>query len=158
MSNIRIVSGTGSAKTALASYDTALTAAGIHNYNLVKLSSVIPPEADLTVSGTAPVLGDLGDCIYVVEARVTTAKDSQISAGLGWVTSTDGLGIPYETAGHCSKDESRETLNISLGTARELRRFDYDTQDCHIVSTSPTTDGYTTVVVSAVYGAAEPLV
>jgi arginine decarboxylase len=40
MGSIRIVRGTATGPTAMAAYDAALAAAGVHNYNLVSVSSV----------------------------------------------------------------------------------------------------------------------
>ena len=42
---IEVVAGTGEAGTALGAFDAALGAAGIGDYNLVRLSSVVPPGA-----------------------------------------------------------------------------------------------------------------
>ncbi len=57
MSTIRVVWGTATGPTALAAYDAALAEAGVHNYNLISLSSVIPTEPAIEVTGTAPDLG-----------------------------------------------------------------------------------------------------
>jgi arginine decarboxylase len=44
---IKISSGVGTGPTALGAFDAALRNAGIENYNLISLSSVIPPAAEL---------------------------------------------------------------------------------------------------------------
>jgi len=46
---VRIVvsRGTGEGPTPLAAFDKALLAAGVENYNLIRLSSVIPPGAEI---------------------------------------------------------------------------------------------------------------
>src|SRR5205085_9575333 len=47
--SVRIVvsHGTGEGPTPLAAFDKALLAAGVENYNLIRLSSVIPPGAGI---------------------------------------------------------------------------------------------------------------
>lgn len=71
MGRVRIVWGTGTGSTALASYDAALAAAGVHEYNLVRVSSVLPADTTVDVVGTAPDLGPVGGTLTVVEARET---------------------------------------------------------------------------------------
>ena len=44
---IRLSTGVGVADTSLAAFDAALYEAGIGNFNLLPLSSVIPPGADI---------------------------------------------------------------------------------------------------------------
>jgi arginine decarboxylase len=66
---IRIVWGTGHAATAKASFDTALAEAGLHQYNLRTLSSVIPAEPEIELTETAPDLGPTGNALDVVMAR-----------------------------------------------------------------------------------------
>ncbi|MFC6727007.1 pyruvoyl-dependent arginine decarboxylase, partial [Halobium palmae] len=67
MSTIRVVAGVGTAPTEMASYDAALADAGIHNYNLVPVSSVVPGDATVAFVGTAPDLGPAGNRLTVVE-------------------------------------------------------------------------------------------
>ena len=40
---IKVVCGVGSGRTILSSFDSALKDAGVYNYNLITLSSIIPP-------------------------------------------------------------------------------------------------------------------
>lgn len=44
---ILVSHGTGDGPTPLAAFDSALLAAGVENYNLIRLSSVIPPGAGI---------------------------------------------------------------------------------------------------------------
>ena len=43
--DIKVVCGVGSGKTALSAFDSALKDAGVYNYNLITLSSIIPPDS-----------------------------------------------------------------------------------------------------------------
>jgi len=47
--NIQVSGGIGSGPTELSAFDQALVRAGVANYNLIYLSSVLPPDSDVTV-------------------------------------------------------------------------------------------------------------
>lgn len=95
-SAVRIVDGTGSGPTATASYDAALATAGVHNYNLVTVSSVLPADATVVEADAAPDLGPAGSRLTVVQARATVAGPGAACAGLGWSREPGGPGILYE--------------------------------------------------------------
>ena len=96
---IKIVWGESEGKTLLSSFDKALVKAGIHNFNLIPLSSVIPPEATVIEVGTYKSSHKIGDVLYVVIASFGSDKsDVQISAGLGWVKTEEG-GLFFESKG-----------------------------------------------------------
>ena len=93
MGAIRVVSGTGTGPTTTAAYDAALLSAGVGNFNLVSVSSVVPPGATVEVDGTAPDLGTAGDRLTVVQAR---AVGDRVAAALSWARGDDGRGLFYE--------------------------------------------------------------
>src|SRR6056297_2919337 len=128
MSVIRIVWGTASGPTALSAFDAALAAAGIHNYNLVTLSSVIPAEPSIEVVGTAPDLGPVGDELHVVESSATAAPGETAAAGIGWARSESGRGIFYEVSGS-DPDEVRAEIERGLAAGRQLRDWDFVEDD-----------------------------
>lgn len=104
-----VLSATASAGTPLAAFHRALVAVGLGHYNLVRLSSVIPPGTEVGAGrlsgaqalppawqGARPrdfVDGRRGDRLYCVyaEARVDV-PGRQAWAGVGWVQRTDGEG------------------------------------------------------------------
>ncbi|RRJ32330.1 pyruvoyl-dependent arginine decarboxylase [Halocatena pleomorpha] len=158
MGLIRVVWGSASAPTAMASYDGALADANVHNYNLVQVSSVIPDDAAIEAVGVAPDLGPVGEQLTVVEARQTVV-DGRAVAGLGWTTEPSGRGIFYETSGTDS-DDVRSDLNQGLDAGQALRDGQFTDRGQKIVTApSDTGDGeYTTAIVLAVYGESTPLV
>ena len=82
---IRLASGVGTAPTMLAAFDAALREIGVANYNLIRLSSVIPPGSLVTVSA-APLSpsGNWGDRLYVVTADMRTdVLGAEVWAGIG---------------------------------------------------------------------------
>ncbi len=99
---INIASGIGTGPTKLSAFDAALHHAGVANYNLIRLSSVIPPETTIRVSDKPlkEVPGNWGDRLYVVmaENRVDT-PNVEAWAGIGWVQdqkSGKGLFVEHE--------------------------------------------------------------
>lgn len=158
MGTIRVVWGTGSAPTEMASYDAALAAAGVENYNLVSVSSVIPAGTDVEVVGTAPDLGPVGDRLTVVEGRATTAGPGQVSAALAWSQSVDnGPGLFYEAAGETDRDDTERRVREGLAAGQDLRDWTFDDPHVAVESSQAESGTYTTALVLAVYGESESI-
>jgi arginine decarboxylase len=159
MDSIYVVRGVGTAATAMASYDAALAAANVHNYNLVRVSSVIPAEARVEAVEAAPDLGPAGNRLTVVEARATMAAGGAetVAAAIGWTTGP-GPGLFYEAAGTDSA-AVREQVERGLAAGRELREWTFDAEDVVVVAGDVASDPktYTTAVALAVYGESEPI-
>ena len=154
MSVIRIAWGTASGPTALSSFDAALAAAGVHNYNLVTLSSVIPADPSIEVVGTAPDLGPVGDELHVVESAATAAPGEQAAAGIGWARSESGRGIFYEVDG-TDPEAVREEIEDGLAAGRQLRDWAVVEEDV-VVRSVAADEEHATAVVCAVYGRSRP--
>jgi len=155
VSVIRVVRGDGGGPTATASYDAALADAGVHDYNLVTVSSVIPEDVPLEVVGTAPDLGPVGDRLTVVQGRATVERGTACAA-LGWRRAGDGPGIFYESTG-TDPEAVRERVETGLDAGCALR--DWTATERGGTYRTATDEGdYTTAVVLAVYGESEPIV
>lgn len=157
MSTIRVVWGTGSGPTEMASYDAALAGANVHNYNLVCVSSVIPADASVEAVGTAPDLGRAGNRLTVVEARATRAGPGRVTAGLGWTRGEGEPGLFYEAAGETDPGDVRERVTAGLAAGRELRDWSFDDERTRVASVDADPGTYATAVVLAVYGESEPV-
>lgn len=100
---IPILASTGSGPTALAAFDAALLGAGIANYNLIRLSSVIPPSTVIDATDGAPwrTPGHWGDRLYCVFARQdATTRGDEAWAGISWVQDPQtGAGLFVEHEG-----------------------------------------------------------
>ena len=157
MSTIYVVRGVGTASTAMASYDAALAAANVHNYNLVRVSSVIPADATVTPVDSAPDLGPAGNRLTVVEARETAAAGSRetVTAALGWTTGP-GPGLFYEASG-ADPETVRERVERGLDEGRSLREWTFDDERTVVVTADVDAEsgGFTTAVALAVYGESE---
>jgi arginine decarboxylase len=158
MDTIRVVWGSGTGPTAMASYDAALADAGVHNYNLVGVSSVIPAGADVEPVGTAEGLGAVGGRLTVVEARATATDPGHVSAGLAWAQSPDG-GLFYEAAGPTDAADVEERVRQGVEAGQELRSaWAFDDPQVRVQSAQIEPGTHTTAVVLAVYGDADALV
>lgn len=91
---IPVVCATGTGGTTLAAFHAALEEADLAHYNLVRLSSVIPPATEVDGTGKAPVpAGRWGDRMYCVYAEQrATVPGEEAWAGVGWVQRLDGRG------------------------------------------------------------------
>lgn len=115
--NIEVISSKGEGPTELAAFDKALINAGIPNFNLLYLSSVIPPNSNVFKKTTASKLNaQWGDKLYVVMAQARTSQRHQEAwAGIGWVQDLEsGKGLLVEHEGHY-EEEVKENIKKSLG-------------------------------------------
>lgn len=153
---VRIVWGTGTGPTAVASYDAALAAANVHDYNLATVSSIVPPDASVAAVGTAPDLGPPGGRLWVVPARGTVVGPGRASAALGWATG-EGAGVLYEAGGDVDEVDAREAVTEGLAAARALRDRPLPEGDCRSVSCSAEAGEYGTAAVLGIFGESEPI-
>src|SRR3989338_7663191 len=95
---IFVVTGTGTGKTSLSAFDSALKNAGVYNYNLITLSSIIPPKSKIvTIDKYRTDVKQYGDRLYVVKAEMRSQQVGKfISAGIGWYQYDDGRGVLVE--------------------------------------------------------------
>jgi len=156
MDRIRVVWGSGTGPTAMASYDAALADAGVHNYNLVAVSSMMPPGATVDPVGTAGDLGEVGGKLTVVEARATASEPGHVSAGLAWTHSPDG-GLFYEAAGRTEKRDVEERVRRGVRAGVELRSWSFDDPESRVETARVDPGTHTTAVVLAAFGEAESL-
>jgi len=75
---IAIVSGIGSGPTRIAAFDQALISAGIANYNLVLLSSVLPPGSIIERRPFIAPAAEYGHRLFVVLARHDTRIHGEV--------------------------------------------------------------------------------
>jgi len=136
---LHVGSGIGKGPTTMAAFDSALNEVGIANYNLLRLSSVIPPASEVIVhDGKIPVNlpGVWGDRMYVVmaEQRVD-AHNTEAWAGVGWVVDKKtGRGMFTEHEGF-SEEYVRREIQQSLEAFMKTREHegDFDWVDTQMV-------------------------
>jgi arginine decarboxylase len=122
--NISIRTGTGRGSTPLSAFDTALLDAGVGDFNLVTLSSVIPPASRIR-HVDAPLAGTHGDLLFCVRAEAfADLPGHEAWAGLGWVTDETGGGLFVEHHG-TSEASVVEQIEASLADMNRNRGGGY---------------------------------
>lgn len=124
MLSIRVSGGAGAGRTPLSAFDAALRAAGVENFNLVRLSSVIPPRAEVReVAGDDQLRGDWGDRLYCIYAEQHAAvRGEQAWAGIGWVFRSDaGAGGLFVEHSGPSREFVQQSITDSLADLTDGR-------------------------------------
>lgn len=146
---IDIVWGKSEGKTLLSAFDKALNKAGIHNFNLIPLSSVIPKNSIVEEVGKAYLSKEIGDILYVVSASFSSRKpNAVISAGLGWVQAEQG-GLFIESKGEFSQEECEAEIRVGLSEMLEVRGW---SGEIKMKVISHRVEEIANVTVAAVYG------
>lgn len=120
---INVVAGTGVGPTELAAFDHALVNAGVANFNLIYLSSVLPPTSQVNIVESMPkIAGNWGDRLYVVIAQKRTqTRNQEVWAGIGWMQDPETKkGLLVEHEGH-NEDEVRADIQNSLEALAQNR-------------------------------------
>lgn len=122
---IQITSSSGQGNTKLSAFDNALFNARIANFNLIKLSSVIPPKSLITdLPKKIYPEGEWGDKLYVVMAEaVSDVPGESVWAAIGWVQDKKtGKGLFVEHSGS-SREKVQKEVNLSLGSLLKTRNM-----------------------------------
>jgi arginine decarboxylase len=130
---IKITSAVGSGPTELGAFDAALRNAGIENYNLIPLSSVIPGGAVLERTRFSTPPDEYGDRLYVVIARhEATQLGAEAWAGLGWTQEPEsGRGLFVELHG-TSKRSVDCAIESTLDSMKEGRPYEYGKNESEV--------------------------
>lgn len=164
---INIVQGTGSGPDTLSAFDSALTSAGISNFNLIKMSSVIPLKSEIVVSDMCIEWYKnlrseqfIGNRLYVVMSDIRTNRSNvTIGCGLGWYQNVDGSGIFVEhhslSEGDTKKEvyfEVKNRIKQSLEGICQNRDWVVDTYEFkYLINTTYVESKPTSALVVAVY-------
>lgn len=159
---ITVSSGSGVGLTAMAAFDDALNIAGIANYNLIKLSSIIPPNSEIKIEKYRPHTKDeFGNRLYTVLAEVRSeVKGVTLGAGIGWYRwGKDNRGvfaehheIIDEVNGKKMEKLVRTNLEKTVQELCEFRKIPFKKSKVSIVSkVKEVTKKPSSVLVAAVY-------
>lgn len=125
---IEITSAVGTGPTTLAAFDDALIRCGVGNFNLLRLSSVIPPATEVLPSA-APLdaMGGWGDRLYVVMAEQRVDRIGREAwAGIGWIQHEEtgrGLFVEHEAISERQVRDDIERSLAALAAARPHVKF-----------------------------------
>lgn len=120
-----VMAGAAEGPTRLNAFDNALLAAGIGNLNLLRVSSILPPGAELSEHfQVAP--GSLMPTAYgtIASEEPGTVISAAVAVGIG---RPDDYGVIMEFSGHCSEEEAAHTVETMARDAfrsrgREIER------------------------------------
>lgn len=152
---IRVSGGSGVGPTRLAAFDHALREAGVADFNLVRLSSIIPPQAEVVeVKASDQIAGGHGDLLYCVYADAYASTPGEEAwAGVAWATAGDGTGAGLFVEHHGSSEASvRRDLRATLDSMIAGRDAHYE-HTAMVVSSALCVDHPVSAVVLATYRA-----
>lgn len=114
-----LISGIGKDTCEVSSFDSALLDAGIGNYNLVKISSILPPESQ----NAGAINATDGSILYTAYIAETTTDGEQIAAAVAVAIPENrhscGVIIKYSLKG--SKSEAEKKASLLAEQAMEKR-------------------------------------
>lgn len=116
-----LVSGVGEDQFQLVSFDKALFSSKIADYNLVKVSSILPPgckeENKITVKK--------GSILFTAYASISSCKSGVISAavGVGIPQSINEVGVIMEFSCMDCENVSVRQVREMIQTSMELRKI-----------------------------------
>ena len=143
----KISAGSSHADTALNAFDRSLLASGCGNYNLLRVSSILPPSATESNTITLPE----GSLLSVAYASLVFppagSQTSELSAAVGIGIPKDPSlpGVIIEYSSECNESTAVETVEKMLQTAMSDRGIsDYIIKSAAASCTS-SADKYTSV-------------
>ena len=118
-SNYILVFGSGNDKFELVSFDKALYASKIANYNLVKVSSILPAMCNEKASITAKQ----GSILFTAYASITSSQKGKISAavGVGIPQRPDEVGVIMEYSCVDCEEVAVQRVKEMVQKSMELR-------------------------------------
>lgn len=102
----------------LNAFDNALLKARIGNINLLRVSSILPPQAGYDPDLTFP-FGALVPTAY--GSVISDTPGELIAAAIGVAISRDSFGVIMEFGGKCSRDEAYAAVSRMLDEAFQTR-------------------------------------
>ncbi|HEY6514084.1 MAG TPA: pyruvoyl-dependent arginine decarboxylase [Burkholderiaceae bacterium] len=119
---ITLACGRGRGPTLLAAFDTALLDAGVANYNLICLSSVIPPGSVIERRRWQTPAQAWGQRLYCVLSQAREDRPGHaVHAGIGWVRDGQGgQGLFVELHDH-DRERLEHDLRATLHTMQRNR-------------------------------------
>jgi arginine decarboxylase len=147
---IELVWGTAEGRTAKGAFDAALMEAGIGDYNVVRYSSILPPDGEVRKTGSLERDFEVGVPLGTVIAdHVSSSTGEDVAAGIGLAQAEDG-GVFMEESGAGTADTIEARIEDDLEQGRSLRE-DWTFSDQDITVVDHTVEEVGAVVVAAVF-------
>lgn len=108
-------------ESTLTAFDNALLSGRIGNINLIRVSSILPPGAELDPELVIPP----GSLVPTAYGYIVSSEPGQlISAAVGVGLSPDTFGVIMEFSGICGKDEAYNSIKSMLEEAFRTRKME----------------------------------
>ncbi len=105
-----LVAGKAEGATPLNAFDNALLDAGIGDVNLIKVSSIVPPGSEVTLTKPDLPRGALVPCVYI--ERTSEKPGQRIAAALAVGLADDGFGIVMESEGVEAEEAATKAVRM----------------------------------------------
>jgi arginine decarboxylase len=115
-----LVAGASEGRSRLNAFDRALLASGIGNLNLLKVSSILPPNTEYVEKLEIPP-GSLAPTAY--GSLTSDVPGEIISAAVAVGMSEDTFGVIMEFSGRCNRLEAESKVTKMVEEAFEAREL-----------------------------------
>ena len=105
-----LVAGKAEGGTPLNAFDNALLDAGIGDVNLIKVSSIIPPGAEVVMEKPNLPKGALVPCVYA--ERTSDKPGEKIAVALAVGIAEDGFGVVMESEGETAEEATAKAVEM----------------------------------------------
>ncbi|MHB1645951.1 MAG: arginine decarboxylase, pyruvoyl-dependent [Candidatus Acididesulfobacter diazotrophicus] len=116
-----MVSGDSEGISKLNAFDIAILNAGVGNTNLIKLSSILPPNTKFV----SKINYNRGSLVPIAYGSIVSDKKNEIIAASVAIaiTEEDGFGVIMEYSGICSADEAKAIVSKMAEDAIKYRKM-----------------------------------
>lgn len=132
--NYTLVSGTGKSEFPLEAFDNALIKAGIADYNLVKVSSILPSNCKF--SKTVPI--GKGNIIYAAYSTITVSngEKGKTAVAVAIPNNEEDSGVIFETSIVNTEQDTKEMLesmclNAMKKRSKKVKEIKYSSQEIY---------------------------
>ena len=124
--NVFFTKGVGKHKEKLSSFEDALRAAGIEKFNLVRVSSILPPRCNIISREKGLPMLEPGQIVFVVIAQVESNEPNRLMAAsigmanpkvdhYGYLSEHHSFGQTEKVCGEYAEDLAAKMLASTLG-------------------------------------------
>lgn len=115
---VKLAAGGAEGDFKLTAFDKALLKAGIGNINLIRVSSILPPNCEYEEDFSVPP-GSLTPTAYGY--LMSDRPGERIAAAIGCGFSEDDYGVVMEFSGYCTKEEAEAQVTAMVEEAFAVR-------------------------------------
>ena len=133
-SHYSIITGIGSGVTMLNAFDNSLQSAGVGNYNLLRVSSILPPNCKKFSAIELPY----GALLPIAYSRLcSNEKGREITAAIGVGVPTDSasVGVIMEFSGFTTKTQAEKCVEQMVKDAMAQRQIEIKEIICRSCTT-----------------------